>query len=501
MDEARANELLDLVEQARAEGDSVTEQKAIAAYRSLSAPAQPEQPQKQPSRWEQMAQAASTATRGYLKSSPLVGIGEAALALGSGAVAAPVAGMAGAVAAPFVGADKAANVVTGVQDAASYRPSTPIGRAATEALTYLPGKLAQAGDAVGQGAANLTGSPAAGAVVNTAVQSIPALFTRGRVGRGSSSTNRPGRVVAAGEAEAPRPAPPKGGRNAGLEGVPEKPPSIDELKAQAKAAYKRADDAGIKVSGNSVKALKVRIVSDLKDIDSTLHPDATAALKRVTSAKGDLSLADLETLRKIASDAEGSIKPADARLAGKIVDHIDDFVENLGDKDVLSGTPEAALALKEARGLYSRQKKAEDINRLFERAEISAPNFSGSGMENALRTEFRSLAKNDRKMRRFNAEERAAIKKVAMGGPLENLLRQIGKAAPTGIVSAGMGTMAGFAMGGPLGAAALPALGTAGRFAATRMTMKNANAAETLMRRGPSKPSVRRKPAKVTADE
>jgi hypothetical protein len=35
-DEARLNELLDLVEQARSEGDSATEQKAIAAYKSES---------------------------------------------------------------------------------------------------------------------------------------------------------------------------------------------------------------------------------------------------------------------------------------------------------------------------------------------------------------------------------------------------------------------------------------------------------------------------------
>lgn len=38
-DEARLNELLDLVEQARAEGDTATEQKAIAAYKSANAPA------------------------------------------------------------------------------------------------------------------------------------------------------------------------------------------------------------------------------------------------------------------------------------------------------------------------------------------------------------------------------------------------------------------------------------------------------------------------------
>jgi len=414
-------------------------------------------------------------------------VAEPVTTLATGLVATPLAGIAGVLQGlknkVAGGGMPAEDRVAQVQQALTYQPRTEAGKVTTAGVQYPFEKLAQLGRFAGGKTADATGSPAAATTVDTAIQMAPALFLRGKVGNGRSVAS-PARTAVAAEEVAPRAAaqvPAKLGR------VPEKPPAVEELKAQAQAAYKRASDAGISISPASLNGLKARIVTDLKKegVDPTLHPSTTAAMKRIVSTKGELSLDGLETLRKIAKDAEKSIAPADQRLAGKIVDHIDDYVERLGIKDVTKGDPAQAGALKEARALYSRQKKAEEIQNLFDQAEISAPNFSGSGMENALRTEFRKLAKNDRKMRRFNPEERAAIKKVAMGGPVENILRQIGKLAPTGVVSAGMGAMGGFAVGGPAGAAAVPAIGTVSRYAATRMTMRNANRAEELMRRGP----------------
>ena len=48
-----------------------------------------------------------------------------------------------------------------------------------------------------------------------------------------------------------------------------------------------------------------------------------------------------------------------------------------------------------------------------------AAQFSGSGFENALRTEFRNLAQNPKRLRGFSAEEQAAIRRVARGGPAD----------------------------------------------------------------------------------
>ena len=76
------------------------------------------------------------------------------------------------------------------------------------------------------------------------------------------------------------------------------------------------------------------------------------------------------------------------------------------------------------------------------------------------------------------------IRKVANGGPVDNLFRWIGKAAPTGIVSGGLAGGAGYLAGGPIGAAAVLGAGAAGRGLATKMTIGNANRASEAVRGG-----------------
>jgi len=134
--------------------------------------------------------------------------------------------------------------------------------------------------------------------------------------------------------------------------------------------------------------------------------------------------------------------------------------------------------------LWSQASKSDAIETLIDRAKISASNFSGSGMENALRTEFRALAKDPAKMRLFAPDEREAIRKVAMGGPVDNVMRFIGKFAPTSLVSGALSSGTGVLFGGPIGAVALPAAGFAARQGATAMTKRNADMAAALMRGG-----------------
>ncbi len=351
-------------------------------------------------------------------------------------------------------------------------PLTVEGKAVSKVMNWPFEKWAQISDATGAVTSDYSGSPALGAGINTAMQAAPLLLSRGR---GTRSLGRNLGRVEGKPPSAPKAAP----RSPGLGGVP---PSIEELAAQSKAAYKRASDSGVSIAPESFQKVqgKIGAVLEKEGLDPTLHPQATAAFKRIADAEGPLSLDKLETLRKIANDARGGINKADGRMAGKIVDELDDFMENAGPKDMTGGSPEGFAALKEARNLYSRKAKAEEIARLIKRAEISAPNFSASGYENALRTEFRALAKNDKKMRRFTPEERVVIEKVAKGGPLENALRMLGKFAPTGFMS-GVGAMAATAVGLPI----IPIAGMGGRYAATRMTRANALRAEETMRRGP----------------
>ena len=265
-------------------------------------------------------------------------------------------------------------------------------------------------------------------------------------------------------------------------------PTADLLRAQANNLYTQADQAGLVVgpAGFSNMADDVAITVRREGIDPTIHPKATAALQRILDAKGQpLRLQEIDTLRRVVGGAAKSIDPDERRLASIIIDKMDDYLDNLAPGDVVSGNAQvASQTIKEARGLWSRFRKGEMFEQMADRAQTSAQNFSGSGYENALRTEYRALARNAKKMRGFTAAEQDALKLVARGGPIENIARQIGKFAPTGVVSTGLSGGIGYTLGGPVGGAALLAAGAAGRQAATSMTARNAQLADLLVRSG-----------------
>jgi len=278
-------------------------------------------------------------------------------------------------------------------------------------------------------------------------------------------------------------------------------PTAGQLRARKAQAYERARNAGVAFTPDSFESLVKGLRTGLKDengntirIVPELHPDSNAALTALESyVGGPKTLDDLEDMRRIISDAAGSQKPADRRIAMVLKERLDDFVDEPPQGAVLSGDVQAgAKALAEARDANTRLRKSELIDDLIRNAELSAPNFSASGMENALRTEFRRIAKNPRQMRLFTQEERAAIEAVAKGSGTANALRFLSRFAPTGVVSTGLGSGTGAAfgsfIGGPVGAAigavTVPAIGTAGRAGATALTKSAASRAGDIMRAG-----------------
>lgn len=282
--------------------------------------------------------------------------------------------------------------------------------------------------------------------------------------------------------------------------VPETPPATaaapaipkaattEELKASAKSFYKQAEDAGVVVKPESIRPVANEIFDTIskEGLDPTLHPRSTAAMKRIDDlADQPLSLQTLEVLRRVANAAGKGMDKDEGRIAGIIKDKLDDFMSGLSEKDLVTGDAKAASELlPKARDLWSKVAKLEHVDDLVERAKIGAPNFSGSGLENALRTEFRALAKNQRAMRTFTPQEQKAIKKIAMGTPASNAARAAGKFAPTGVVSTVLSGGGGAAIGGPVGAVALPAAGFLARRLATAMAERYIKQLETTIRNG-----------------
>ena len=231
-----------------------------------------------------------------------------------------------------------------------------------------------------------------------------------------------------------------------------KAPTIDEIKRAKDAAYSAADASDQVVPLSRIGQLIPKAEEMLRSegYRPKLHPSAAESLAALyeEATQPEIygqTLKGAEGLRRQLVQAEmAATNPADARMAGKVLDEFDSFMDEL--------TP-----YKEARSLYHTLRKAQDIEALFEKAKNAAGGYTQSGYENALRIQFRQLADNPRRFNKFTPEERDAILKVVRGGPIQSVVRFIGKFAPRGPVSAMATSLLGGSIGGPGGAAALAA--------------------------------------------
>jgi hypothetical protein len=355
------------------------------------------------------------------------------------------------------------------QQALTYKPRTPEGEQASEGISEVMGLPGAAGKWAGDKASELGAPPLLSAALATAPDAI-AMLAGGRAAAAERPTRVPfERPKAVELSESPKNA----------------IPTTAELTKASKEAYAAAKESGVVVPAHEFESTvgKVRDMVTEEGIDPTLHPRSTAVLKRIEQANGkDLTLQEAETLRKIAQDAENDLNPVtrqptpDARLAGKIVDELDESIDALS-----VNSP--------ARALWARSRRSQMLDQMEERAAIKAgAHYTQAGMEHALRQEFKQLALNPRRMRGFTDVQREAIKKVAAGGTIENAMRNIGKFDPS---AGGMGSLVSLGTGGlvstvsgPAGIA-VPVGGFIAKRIATRMTKNNvAKAREALVGRG-----------------
>lgn len=274
-------------------------------------------------------------------------------------------------------------------------------------------------------------------------------------------------------------------------------PSVETLKAQAGQLYEAARTNGIRASQGETGTL-ARTIRDIATDEGLITPSGRVAesfpklrdaLHMVDDfAKGTMDPRQMQAVRRTLQAAAGSADGSERRIGTMMLKTFDDWVEPL------------APQFKVANELYRRAMGGEMIDRTIELAGSKAGQFSGSGFENALRTEFRALERQIIKgqIKGLSPDQVSAISRVARGGPVENLMRDLGKAAPRGVVSTGLaggvpfavGNAAGGPVAGAVAAGGTLAAGEVGRRVATSMQTKNAALASALMRTGGQLPTL-----------
>ena len=270
-------------------------------------------------------------------------------------------------------------------------------------------------------------------------------------------------------------------------------PTADALRAESSRLYDAARARGVEIKPDVIKNFAADVAQTAMDegLDPVLTPRASRAVERITAIgdSGSVKWKDLELARRVSGIAAQSTDPNERRMAGIVSEKIDDFVVNLVDGDLTSGTAEGlGSEIAQARKLWGQMRNSERMTQAMEKAKDAA-----SGYENGLRIEFRKLVNDQKFWRGLSASEKDAVLAVVRGTPTGNILKRVsrlsfGAGAQTNVLGAslgsGMGATAGSALGGPVGAmvgATVPPLvGRAAARGAEKATERAAATAQGL---------------------
>jgi len=251
-------------------------------------------------------------------------------------------------------------------------------------------------------------------------------------------------------------------------------PTEEELLKQSKANYDILDKSSLQFDKNEFNQRMSLLPVHLEATEgyvSGVYPKVDAALARL-QADRPKNVAEITALRKIIGNAAGSADSAERRMGSILLDDYDKYILNAPPSAIVSGDKAALDAWKAARADYAKVKKSELIEDIVARAEVSQ-----GGKEPSIAQGLSALAKNDKKMRFFTAEEQDAIREAAKGGNLQSMLRTIGKFSPMTPAAAI------FTAVNPYGAYTAGA-GMAAKELATARRMQQVNALASRMRLG-----------------
>lgn len=238
-------------------------------------------------------------------------------------------------------------------------------------------------------------------------------------------------------------------------------PSIDDLTNTANALYQQADNAGIIIQTQATDRLVNNMTFAAGRPNERLRPNTLGIIEDVQALKGQpLPLQRFHELRQEVGLAMKNAQPQDERALMNVKKILDGFADNATQGDV-TGNVAGFQTFKDANAVWAKRAKAQKIEDLFDLADVKSARYSQSGMQNAVRDKasqlYTQIVKGKEKS--FTGEEVALIRQLAKGEMTPKVVNWLGKLAPRGVVSLGLGVGAGSALGGPVGAAIPGVLG------------------------------------------
>lgn len=244
------------------------------------------------------------------------------------------------------------------------------------------------------------------------------------------------------------------------------------IKDASSKLYKATEQAGVLAKPEAAKTL----IDDLsgiiktKDIASQrLYSNTLRSIKDLEDdvLSGNTGLMTLDRHRQILGNISKDImnpnKAQEAEAAGRAIDVIDDFIDNLTPDKLISGTREAVDSLVNARSVWAKSKRFEKIASFVNNAGNDA---------NKFKRDLEKFRLNPKNTLGWSDAEKEALKAASTQTTGEGVLKALGKfgfdigsgRAPGNTVGAVIGSaVAGTASGALAPAALVPIAGTAAR--------------------------------------
>jgi len=268
-----------------------------------------------------------------------------------------------------------------------------------------------------------------------------------------------------------------------------KPVTAAELKRESSTLYKQMEGEGVQIAPQAMADLNASVRTKLSDLryDADTDKLVNQALDLFSKKSGKpMSFEMLEEFRKSIRDlpytqsGAGRGTPKERAIIAALDDTIDKYMDNLTPAQVSSGDPAAAAAfLKKARDVRARGYRTETLENAFTKATATSDALnSNKSYPQALRDEFGKIAKDPRKLSKFDKPTQELIKKVANGTATQSVFAALGKLSPSatmlGMKNIGYGA-GGFAA--PTTTATIAGLTSGSKAIANRMTKGQANRA------------------------
>lgn len=224
--------------------------------------------------------------------------------------------------------------------------------------------------------------------------------------------------------------------------------TADEIAAKASNAYARAEQVGGTLRPEVTNGFLNKVSKMMPQTPEGRLLAGDSAFTKVTEKlaqfqNNPLTLRAVQEIDEFLGDsAEGFIVNGRMTKDGKRLLDIQSELRN----EIYRASPRAVIggkegfnALRDARNLWSQSAKMRDIERIIQRAD---------GQDNAammIKTGFRTLYNNPKRMRGFSAEQKELIRKAAGNGIVPDALRVMGSRLNPIAAMAGGGVVSGAA--------------------------------------------------------